>query len=224
MNCSRLETLLTDYLEDTLDERVRQAVELHLRECPECSALARQVLELRRELAEFPEIRVTEEFIHRVLVKTSGVPRQNGMWRDLVVAWLRPLCTQRYAFATLVMFAFLSLTANVMGPTFSAAGSSLLNPAALVARADELTGQIYRSWEEFNGFKARVSEEVRLLREDLVGRLDYHLVTMLFASYDETVRDQQTEPGSEARPPDSQAPVQDQNQADLEKESSDEQP
>jgi hypothetical protein len=92
------------------------------------------------------------------------------------------------------MFAFISFAVNVMGPTFSAAGSSLLNPSTLVARADELTGELYKRWREFSDFKARVSEEIRLMREDLIGRLDYHLVAILFASYDDTVREQQEQP------------------------------
>lgn len=201
MNCSRFETLLSDSMEGVLDPRVQAAVEIHLRECPACTALLQQVKELRQELAEFPEIRVSEQFVHRILERTSGIPQQYSWWRDFVVAGLRPLMTQRYAFATLVMFAFISFAVNVMGPTFSAAGSSLLNPSALVARADEFTGSIYRRWQEFNGFKARVSEELKLMKEDLIGRLDYHLVAILFANYDDTVREQKEPPpgtGSEA--------------------------
>jgi hypothetical protein len=194
MNCPRFETLLTDYMDGALDPRVRSAMEFHLQECPACGALLQQVTQLRRELEEFPEIRVPEDLVRRILERTSGLPQRYSWWKDVVLATLRPFMTQRYAFATLVMFAFISFAVNVMGPTFSAAGSSLLNPSTLVARADELTGELYKRWREFSDFKARVSEEIRLMREDLIGRLDYHLVAILFASYDDTVREQQEQP------------------------------
>lgn len=205
MNCPRFETLLTDYMDGALDPRVRSAVEFHLRECPACQTLLQQVTQLRQELEEFPEIRVPEDLVRRILERTSGLPQRHSWWNDVVLASLRPFMTQRYAFATLVMFAFISFAVNVMGPTFSAAGSSLLNPSALVARADELTGELYKRWREFSDFKARVSEEIRLMREDLIGRLDYHLVTILFASYNDTVREQQeqpqqTDPGRDRQP------------------------
>ncbi len=206
MNCPRFETLLTDYMDGALDPRVRSAADFHLQECPACQALLEQVTQLRLELADFPEIRVSEDLVRRILERTSGIPQRYSWWNDVVMATLRPFMTQRYAFATLVMFAFISFAVNVMGPTFSAAGSSLLNPSTLVARADELTGEIYKRWREFNDFKARVSEELRLMREDLIGRLDYHLVTILFANYDETVREQQ-QPGDAAeQPPQQPAP------------------
>lgn len=193
MNCSRFETLLSDYMDGSLDARVRDAMQGHLRECEHCPPLVEEVARLRRELADFPEVAVPEELVLAVLQRTSGVPSRNSWWYDVILVHLRPFMTQRYGFATLVMFAFLSFTVNVLGPGFSAFSYSSLRPSALAARADQVSGEIYKRWHEFNAFKARVAEEVRLLKEDLVGRLDYHLIAILFESYDETVK-KQTQP------------------------------
>ena len=36
MNCERVQEFLSDYLEDLLPAEEREAVESHLRSCPEC--------------------------------------------------------------------------------------------------------------------------------------------------------------------------------------------
>ncbi|HXK59894.1 MAG TPA: zf-HC2 domain-containing protein, partial [Acidobacteriota bacterium] len=63
MNCSRFETLLSDYLEEALDSRVRAALDLHLQVCPDCSSLVDAVRSVRSQLAELPQIEPTEELI-----------------------------------------------------------------------------------------------------------------------------------------------------------------
>jgi anti-sigma factor RsiW len=196
MNCSRFETLLSDHMEGVLDPRVRAAVEQHLRECGECPLLVREVSHVRRELSTFPEVAFPERLVGEILDRTSGKPRIYSPWRDLILPSLRPFLTQRYAFATLMVFVFISFAVNVMGPGIAASSPSRLNPSALVARADELSTDVYRRWVEFNDLKNRMREEIRLFREDLFGRLDYHLVTILFRSYDETVQ-AQSEQGQE---------------------------
>jgi len=59
-----------------------------------------------------------------------------------------------------------------------------------VATANRFSGEVYKKWAEFNDFKARVEREYELLREDLLGRLDYHLVTILFRSYNESIEEE----------------------------------
>jgi len=192
MNCSRFETLLSDFMDGALDRKVGAAMELHQQECSNCRKLLEEVRELRRELSEFPEIRVSESFVQQVLEKTSGVPVKYSVWRDLLLPAVKPFLTQRYAFATIMVFALISFAVNVMGPGFSASSYSLLSPKALMARAEEISDVVYVRWREFNDFKGRAGEEIKLLKEDLWGRLDYHLVTILFASYEDTVKEQST--------------------------------
>ncbi|UCF39116.1 MAG: zf-HC2 domain-containing protein [Acidobacteriota bacterium] len=191
MNCSRFETLLSDYMDGMLDERVKAAVSQHVGSCPKCEALLKEVTHLREQLADFPEVAVPEAMVERILKQTTGLPKEQGFWQALVLPAFRPLLTQRYAFATLMMFVFLSFAVNVMGPGFSAFSYSRLSPSSLMNQADRMTEQVYAKWREFNDLKLRVGEEFRLFKEDMFGRLDYHLVTILFRSYSESIQEEQ---------------------------------
>lgn len=186
MNCQRFETLLTDYIDEMLDQHVRRAIDTHLEGCPNCAMLVDEVSGLCTELARFPEVSVPPSLIDSIMDRTSGRPQTHSLWRDYLVPVVRPFLTQRYAFATIMIFAFLSFAANLAGPEFSA---SSLSPSAIVARADRFSSQIYRKWAEFNDLKTRVGKEYELLKDDLLGRLDYHLVTILFRSYSEAIEE-----------------------------------
>jgi hypothetical protein len=187
MNCQRFETLLTDYIDETLDPHVRGAIDAHLDGCENCSLLVAEVRSLCTELAHFPEVSVPPSLVETIMERTSGKPQTHSLWGDYLVPAIRPFLTQRYAFATIMIFAFLSFAVNLAGPEFSA---SSLSPSAIVAKADRYSSQIYRKWAEFNDFKTRVGKEYELLKEDLLGRLDYHLVTILFRSYSESVEEE----------------------------------
>jgi hypothetical protein len=187
MNCQRFETLLTDYIDETLDQQVRSAIDTHLKGCQNCTMLVDEVRGLCAELAHFPEVPVPPMLIDSIMDRTSGRPQTHSLWRDYVLPSVRPFLTQRYAFATIMIFAFLSFAVNLAGPEFSA---SSLSPSAIVAKADRVSSQIYRKWAEFNDFKTRVGKEYELLKDDLLGRLDYHLVAILFRSYSEAIEEE----------------------------------
>lgn len=197
MNCANAETLLTEYLDGGLEAPVRAAISDHLRQCAACSELAAGIGQVRHELSRLPKLQARQELVDSILDRTSGRPKQVSIWRDLILPTLQPFCTQRYAFATLIMFVFLSLAANLAGPEFTASSASSLRPSNIAQKADQISGQIYRKWMEFNEFKSRAAEEFRLLREDLFGRIDYHLITMLFQSYDESLQ-QDSDTGEES--------------------------
>jgi len=197
MNCSRFETLLSDYLEEALDSRVRAALDLHLQVCPDCSSLVDAVRSVRSQLAELPQIEPTEELIEAIVEKTSGRFRIRSLWADLVIPTLRPFLTQRFAFATLIMFVFLSLVANVIGPDFSAFSFSDIRPSALVEQADRFSSQVQKKWVQIRNMQARMVGKIWRLKEDLYGRLDYHLINMLLRSYQHSIEEQ--EAGKEAK-------------------------
>lgn len=184
MNCQRFETLLTEYIEGQLDQHVCSAIDSHLEGCTNCTVLVEDVRKLRTELEDFPEVSVPAALIDKIMERTSGKPQSRSIWQDYLLPSLRPFLTQRYAFATIMIFAFLSFAVNIAGPEFSA---SSLSPSAIVAGADRFSNQVYKKWAQFNDFKTRVGNEMDLLKEDLLGRLDYHLVTILFRSYNESI-------------------------------------
>lgn len=192
MNCSRVETLLTDYLDGTLDQPVQDAVAVHVSQCEPCSQLVADVSKLRVRLEGFPVAPVPEGFVERILTLTTGLPKERSLWQDLVMPTLRPFMTQRFALATLVLFVFLSLMVNLVGPPVAA----VLNPQRLMESADRATLQATRYWATVQDYKTRVWQEAKLLGEDLYGRLDYYMVSTLLQSYSKsaTSKEETTEP------------------------------
>jgi len=191
MTCAAFETLLSEYMEGEVDPRTASHMEQHRKLCSQCSRLFDQVAEVRNQLREFPELSVSESLVRRILDQTAGSSSHNfHPWREVLVSFIYPFFSRRFAFATVIIFVFLSLMTNVVSPEFSAFSSSRLGPSTLVEQANRVSNQIYQRWMEFNNWKEGVTEELILLKEDLFGRLDYHLVTMLFRSYNESVQDQ----------------------------------
>ena len=181
MDCQRFETLLSDYQSDRLTPPVAEAMARHQETCARCASLADEVERLRDELAGLPQLTVRLELVEAILKATTGIRSRGSLWHDLLRPTLTPFFSQRFAFATLIMFVFISVMANVMGPEFSAYSR---NPSALLEKADQVSTQIYGGWRRFNDFKTQVGEELELLRDDLLGRLDYHLITLLFREYE----------------------------------------
>jgi len=189
MNCSRFETLLTDYIDQTLDHRVESMLEQHLGTCRECSRLLSDINRLREMLLDFPQVSPSPDFVDQVVAKTCGKIKVRSVLADFVLPTLRAFATQRFAFATLIMFVFLSLVVNMAGPDFSALSFSDFRPAALAEQADRFSGQIYKKWVQVKNSEQRLVGEMWRLKEDLYGRLDSHLINMLVKSYQESIKD-----------------------------------
>ena len=56
MTCEAFDAALPDYLEGTLDDSVRTAVEMHLRECVRCATLVRDIENIRKEASALPDL------------------------------------------------------------------------------------------------------------------------------------------------------------------------
>lgn len=190
MNCSRFETLLSDFMDQSLDPRVQSAMSQHLAGCTECAGLLGEVRLLRDDLASFPTVEPPPQMVSRILERTWGRPKVRSLWKDLILPTVSPFLTQRFAYATVMMFLFFSFMVSLMGPGFSALSYSDLRPSTLIEEADRISSQIYKKWVQFNDYRTRFLEELRLLKEDLYGRLDYHLITILFKSYSESLQEQ----------------------------------
>ena len=56
MTCEEFDAALPDYLEGTLDESLRAAVQKHLSECVRCASLARDLEKIRKDAAALPDM------------------------------------------------------------------------------------------------------------------------------------------------------------------------
>ena len=56
MTCEAFDAALPDYLEGTLGDPLRTAVEMHLRECVRCAGLVKDIENIRKEAASLPDL------------------------------------------------------------------------------------------------------------------------------------------------------------------------
>ncbi len=56
MTCEAFDAALSDYLEGTLDDSARASVERHLSECLRCSALVRDLENIRKNASMLPDL------------------------------------------------------------------------------------------------------------------------------------------------------------------------
>jgi hypothetical protein len=201
VNCSKFESRLTDYMDQTVDPRLQEFMTEHLVQCRECTQLLGEVELLRRSLTDFPEIPFPPELVLKILDRTSGRPRSRSLWRDMVQPTVRPFLTQRYAFGTGILLVFMSLAISMLSPAFSTFGYSDFTPSGVVENADRLSDQVKKRWARVKVYETQLVQELKLIKEDIYGRLDYHLINLLFKSYSESVQQEeqknQTEPSEE---------------------------
>ncbi len=186
MNCSRCESVLSEFMDGKLDAPVQEAVRLHVSGCGECSRLLADIRSLRSTLREFPVAAPPPTLVASILERTTGKPVDRNLWRDFLIPTLRPFLTQRFAFATVMLFIFLSLMVNLAGPPAAA----VLSPQRIAESADRMSSEISRRWVEFQDYRTRFVQELWLLKEDLVGRIDFYMITLLFKSYRDAVEEQ----------------------------------
>jgi hypothetical protein len=175
-------------MDQTVDPRLREAMTEHLQECSTCSLLIQEVEHLRRQLNEIAQVSVPAGLVERILDVTSGSAPKRSIWADMVLPTIRPFLTQRYAFGTGIMLVFISLVVNMFGPAFSTMGYSDLSPSNVAENADRFTDQIRKKWAQVRTYEAKVTGEMKLMKEDVYGRLDYYLINLLFKSYSDSVQ------------------------------------
>ncbi len=66
MKCKKIEQLLSPYLEDELNPEEKGAVASHLKTCENCSLLFSLMEETKESLADFPELKVSENLLDRL--------------------------------------------------------------------------------------------------------------------------------------------------------------
>ena len=189
MNCSRFETVLSDYMDGLLKGPVLKAAAEHQRNCPKCCQLLVRVAELRAQLEGFPGIIPPAGLVDRILEKTTGKPKKRSFWQDLVLPTLGPFLSQRFALATVMLFFFLSFMVQLAGPPARA----VLAPTQLADTADRFSSQVSKIWAEVANFREKTLTELAFFKDDLLGRLDYHLLLLALENYDQSIQEHEQE-------------------------------
>jgi hypothetical protein len=152
MTCARVDSVLLDYLEETLDDATHAAVNEHVASCVRCTSLLRDIDSIRNEAVRLPELAPSRDLWEGIAARIEPavvplgrsqqertrrwIPAAAAAAAALVIATagityyatsrsLRP-ATQRVAVAT----------QPVAAPTQAAAESTDSQPVATVAQAE----------------------------------------------------------------------------------------
>ena len=92
LTCEAFDAALPDYLEGTLDDSLRAAVEMHLRECVRCAGLVRDIENIRKEAAALPDLVPSRDLWEgidaRIAAPVIPLPARPGRQRRFVPAWM----------------------------------------------------------------------------------------------------------------------------------------
>ncbi len=148
MNCADLEVLLCDYMDGTLAEADRSALEEHLGHCHNCAELARDVKAAVgfMELAE--EVEPPPALMTRILFELPAAhqarPRQPGAIRRLIHQWLQPVLQPRFAMGFAMTILSVSLLGKFAGISPRQITLEDLKPIRIWQKLDD---NIYRGWQ-----------------------------------------------------------------------------
>jgi hypothetical protein len=92
MTCEAFDAALPDYLEGTLDDSARASVERHLSECLRCSALLRDIENIRKEAAKLPDLAPSRDLWQgieaRIAAPVIPLATRPERQRRLTPAWM----------------------------------------------------------------------------------------------------------------------------------------
>jgi hypothetical protein len=170
LDCERVESLVTEFLDGYLEPGVYHALEDHFGLCEPCSdTLAGVVLAVSAcHSVHFSEtVEVPDAVVHRILAETSGTgllveaSGRRGLWAWFQKAFglgMRPVAAQRFATAALIVVS----TYGVLG-----ANGGSLNPLAIYEDAARLSTRIYSRSTEIASKTGEVLAEMDRLRSDV---------------------------------------------------------
>jgi anti-sigma factor RsiW len=132
MNCADFENLLADYVDGSLAETQRRAVEEHTASCAACREFMRDVTGAVAFLKRADQVLPPPELVTRIAYQAPiGRTREpfepEGIWSKVSAAWLQPLLRPRFAMGmamTILSFAMLQRCTGVQVQHIQAADLS----------------------------------------------------------------------------------------------------
>jgi len=117
MTCSDLEILLAEYIDGTLPQEAKAAVESHLSTCAECRELAQDASSAVAFLERTANVEAPPELITRILFEVSNGPSHSAVRPSLARrlfgkvfgGWLEPVLQPRFAMGMALTVLFLGM-------------------------------------------------------------------------------------------------------------------
>lgn len=142
MNCSKIEQLLSAYMESSLHADEKNRVEEHLKSCRHCSELLDEMQSAAALCQSYPTLELEPDLLETILLRTSGRPRTLSFRERFHKYFWGPLLTPRFAAGAVLATLFLTLAINFMMPQISSA-VSLLSPPEMLRMMDRGVQRLY---------------------------------------------------------------------------------
>lgn len=169
MNCAEIESLICDYVDQTLDSTTRAAVDAHLLTCPACRELVDDARSVLGFLEGVPEVAPPAQLITRIIHEVpaaEGSPRTAGRksgswWRN----WFKPMLQPRLAMGMAMTILSFSMLGRFTAPIKQLRPSDL-DPVKVWAAVEDKT---HRAWDRTLKYyeSLRVVYEIQSRLKDL---------------------------------------------------------
>jgi hypothetical protein len=163
MTCAEFEILLCDYLDGTLDDAQKQALELHRDQCTACAELAADVNGAIGFIGRVEEVAVPPELLTKIAFEIpTGKQRREGLGSS-IAKFFQPVLQPKFAMGMAMTILSFSLLGRFAGIEVRQLKASDLTPAAIWMAADD---RFHKSWERavkyYEGLKVVYQVQSRL--------------------------------------------------------------
>ena len=136
MKCPEFESILADYLDGTLTNTERAAVELHAAECAPCGAFMAEVTHGASLLETLPAVEPPPELITRIAfaaptVRVRGPFDTQTLWSRFSEKWLQPVLQPKFVMGAAMMLLSFTMLSRCTGARVERVSSADLNPVRI---------------------------------------------------------------------------------------------
>ena len=133
MKCPEFESILADYIDGTLSNTERAAVELHAAECAPCGAFMAEVTHGISLIATMGEIEPPPELITRLafqapIGRVRGPFERSSIWSRFSQKWLQPVLQPKFVMGAAMMLLSFTMLSRCTGTRVERVQPADLNP------------------------------------------------------------------------------------------------
>ena len=144
MKCPEFESILADYLDGTLSNTERAAVELHAAECAPCGALMAEVTNGVALLQSLDPIEPPPELITRIafqapLGRVRNPYERQTLWARFVMKWLQPVLQPRLVMGAAMAVLSFTMLERCTGTRVERVQAADLNPVRVLGGVEMKT-------------------------------------------------------------------------------------
>jgi len=170
MKCPEFESILADYLDGTLSNTERAAVELHAAECAACGTFMAEVssgvaLLGKLEAIEPPPALITRIAFQSPLGRIRDPYERQTLWDRFSMKWLQPVLQPKFVMGAAMMVLSFTMLERCTGTRVEHIQSADLNPVrvwgGMEARAERTKDRMLKYYENLRvvyEVEARVRE------------------------------------------------------------------